>query len=100
MAFVRLAFFPGGTADHYGVLARAIGEIPAPAGRLLFAAGERDGGWQLVQVWASRDALDAFNRDVFFPALAAVGPGGFPAAPQVTDFDTADLSFAPENFAD
>jgi hypothetical protein len=39
MAFVRIAFFPDGTAEHYATLAAEIGAVEPPAARILFAAG-------------------------------------------------------------
>ncbi len=91
MAFVRLAFFPGGTAAHYQAVADALGDLPAPAGRIMFAAGPVDGGWQVVQAWAFRDQLDEFNRTVFLPALARLGSRGFPAPPRVIDFEPSEF---------
>ncbi|WP_434439292.1 hypothetical protein [Lentzea sp. E54] len=91
MAFVRLAFFPGATAEHFADLAKEIGD-EVPDGRLLFAAGPGDGGWQVVQVWQSKDELDAFNQAVLFPAFARLGERGFPAPSQVTDFESAYLA--------
>jgi len=92
MALVRLAFFPGGRQAHYDALARALAEAPVPPGRLVFAAGPADGGWQVVQVWSSREELDAFNAAHLVPALRTVGAAGFPQPPRVTDFETAELS--------
>ena len=69
--------------------------LDSPPGRLVFAAGPVTGGWQVVQVWESRELLDAFNRDVFFPALARMASAGgfaFPAPPTVIDFEPAMLS--------
>lgn len=91
MAFVRLAFFPGGTAEHEAALASALADAPVPPERLLFASGAVDGGWQVVQVWESRGALEAFNRDWFLPALRSVGSAGFPAPPQVRDVEDAQV---------
>jgi hypothetical protein len=88
VAFVRLAFFPGGTADQFAALADAVGEIPEAAERILFAAGPVPGGWQVVQVWRSQADLDAFNRAVFLPARERVGAAGLPVQPQVIDFET------------
>ena len=92
MAFVRLAFFPEGRQAHYDALAQALAQVPVPQGRLVFAAGPADGGWQVVQVWSSRQELDAFNAAHLVPALRAVGAAGFPRPPRVTDFETAELS--------
>jgi hypothetical protein len=94
VAFARLAFFPGATAEQYARLAAQVGDAGlAPDGRLVFATGQAPGGWQVVQVWTSYEALEAFNATVFFPALAALG-AVFPAAPVVVDFQTADLQVA------
>ncbi|NHA67052.1 hypothetical protein [Phycicoccus flavus] len=89
MAFVRLAFFPGGTAAHEQVLADALVGAPEPPGRLLFASGAVEGGWQVVQVWTSREELDAFNRDWFLPAWREVAGASFPAPPEVRDVPDA-----------
>ena len=91
VAFVRLAFFPDGTAAHYAALAAALVGAPAPAERLLFAAGPVDGGWQVVQVWESRAALDAFNEAMLVPALRRLGERAFPRPPLVTDLEPTDL---------
>ena len=89
MAFARLAFFPNGTAEQYAALTDALGDGGhAPDGRLFFAAGEAPGGWQTVQVWASFEALEAFDTEVFLPALDRIGDRGFPEVPQVVDFET------------
>lgn len=90
MAFLRMAFFPGGTIEHWRVVAAGVGHAPLPPGRLAFASGPAPGGWQVMQLWNSRDALDRFNRDVYLPALARLGAGGFPQPPIVTDIATVD----------
>ena len=93
MAFVRLARFPGAEPRHFDALAEALRGAPVPEGRLLFAAGPVEGGWQVVQVWSSQQELDAFNREHFLPALARLGAGGFPAPPAVTDFATTVVTW-------
>jgi hypothetical protein len=72
MTFVRMAYFPGVTTEHFDAIARQV-PSEAPRGRLFFAAGPVDAGWQVVQIWESRELLDAYNQAVFFPALAALG---------------------------
>lgn len=91
MTFVRLAFFPGATAAHYEALAAQMADVPIPKGRLLFAAGPVEGGWQVVQVWSSEVELADFNRQHLLPALASLGPAGFPHPPSVTDFHPVSL---------
>lgn len=93
MTFVRLAFFPEATQRHFQKLADVMPLDQRPPGRLLFAAGPVPGGWQVIQVWTSKDLLAAFNRDHFFPALAAVGGAAFPRPPVVTDFEPTVLKF-------
>lgn len=95
MVFVRLALFPEATEEHYGRLAHAMSDVPAPEERLLFAAGPVAGGWQVVQVWTSLQHLEVFNREHFLPALRALGGSPFPHAPVVTDFEAKDLSSRP-----
>ena len=91
MTFLRMAYFPEATSEHFEQLAR---QMPpeSPSGRLVFAAGPVSGGWQVVQLWESRELLEAFNRDVFFPALTRMGGSAFPTPPEVTDFEPTRLS--------
>lgn len=88
MAFVRLARFPGARGKHFHALQAAMGDVPTPEGRLVFAAGPVHDGWQVVQIWTERQALDAFNDSVFYPALSALGDSGFPHPPVVVDFES------------
>lgn len=90
MAFLRLAFFPGGTAAHWDTVVQAVGDVAVPDARRAFAAGPVDGGWQVMQLWDTRADLERFNRDVFFPSVARLPTGGFPQPPVVRDVDTAD----------
>ena len=92
MSFVRLAFFPDSTRQQYDALAAALPPGPVPRGRLLFAAGPVRGGWQVVQVWSSRELLEDFNRAVFRPALDRAGSAGLSTTPVVTDFEPVALS--------
>ena len=96
MTFVRMAFFPNGNAKHYAALAQELAAAPTPASRLVFLAGPRDDGWQVVQAWRDRASLDAFNAEWLFPALSRLGSRGFPEPPVVHDFEAADLVFAPD----
>ncbi len=91
VAFVRLAFFPDGTAAQYDALAAELAGTPVPQDRLVFAAGAVDGGWQVVQVWRTREALDAFNEAVLQRALRRLGDRAFPRPPRVTDLEPAVL---------
>jgi len=91
MAFVRLAFFPGGTAEQYAELSRELAEAPAPSGRLVFAAGRVEGGWQVVQIWDRKESLDTFNERWLLPAMRRLGSAGFGKPASVHDFVSQDL---------
>jgi hypothetical protein len=93
VTFLRLAYFPSATRDHFDALTRHL-PAEAPPDRLMFAAGPVAEGWQVVQLWRSSGALDAFNRDAFFPALKAIGQPAFPRPPQVVDFEPAIFSWS------
>jgi hypothetical protein len=91
LAFLRMAYFPGATKDHFDAIANQV-PSEAPRGRMFFAAGPVHGGWQVIQAWESRDLLETYNREVYFPALAAVGRQAFPRPPDVVDFEPFFLS--------
>ena len=88
MAFMRLAFFPGGTAKQWAAVVGALGDAPPPEGRRAFAAGAVEGGWQVMQLWDSREDLEAFNHEVFLPSIADLGDRGFPQGVIVRDVNT------------
>lgn len=90
MAFLRLAFFPGGTAEHWAAVVDAVGDVSPPEARRAFAAGPVEGGWQVMHLWDSRMELERFNRDTYLPAVAGLADRGFPQSPVVHDVDTAD----------
>lgn len=75
-------FYPGGTADQYAVVLKAVHADGAlPAGQLSSAAGPTEGGWLISAVWESRDAFDEFVTGTLVPALEGIS-GGFQAAPE------------------
>lgn len=41
-----------------------------------------------MQLWDTEAGLERFNAEVFGPALARLGGGGFPAPPVVRDVHT------------
>ena len=88
MAFLRLAFFPGGTAEQWAAVVETLGGVSPPEGRRAFAAGAVEDGWQVMQLWDSREGLEGFNREVFFPSVAGLGDRGFTQAPVVRDMET------------
>lgn len=51
----------------------SLADIPAP-GLIAHAAGPIDGGWRVVDVWESDEALESFGK-VLGPILADLGAG-------------------------
>lgn len=93
MAFARIALFPGGTEEHHQAIVEALGEAHTdPAGRLVFAAGPSADGWQILQVWETREQLERWVQDNLGVAFARVGSRGYPAPPRITDFEVHDLA--------
>ena len=77
MAIAVVFDFEGGTAEQYDALVRemGIGGQPASAipGMIFHAAGPAEGGWRVVDVWESQEALDRFSRDRLMPAAEKIG---------------------------
>lgn len=95
MAFARIALFPGGTEAHHQAIVEALGDAQVdPRGRILFAAGPAEEGWQIVQVWESRESLERWVEAHLGGAFARAGSRGYPAPPQITDFEVRDLHVA------
>jgi hypothetical protein len=63
---------PGGTQAQYDAVLAAVGPH-LPADLLFHAAGPREGGFVLVDVWESPEALDRFMAQRLGPALRAAG---------------------------
>lgn len=77
------------SVQQYEAVAQELAHAPVPPARRFFAAGPVDGGWQVVQAWDSKDALDTFNAEWFFPALARLG-GDPLGRPIVRDVEAVD----------
>jgi hypothetical protein len=79
--------FPGATQQHYdavlGELGVGLGAAPEQ-GELFHAAGSYESGWRVIDVWESREALDAFFRDRLAGALERAGMPS-PLPPQVLE---------------
>lgn len=92
MAFARLAFFPQGTQEQHEAVSEALGDAMSDApGRIVFAAGQSDDGFHLLQIWETQDALDAWVDAHLGAAFAAAGSRGYRYPPTVTDFEVPDL---------
>lgn len=75
MALVFHFEAPEFTQQHYDVLIKEVlpdGKLPT--GALLHVGGPREGGgWQVVDVWESQEALDRFLQERLIPAAQRLG---------------------------
>ena len=97
MAFALVFDFPDGTREQYEAVLRELGVEPGASatepGRLFHAAGPGEEGWRVIDVWESRDALDAFFRERLADALERARMSS-PLPPQV--FEIQYLALSPE----
>jgi hypothetical protein len=91
MSYLVTHFFEGGTAPQYeAIVAVAHPAKGLPPGQTYHAAGPTDGGWLVVSVWDSKDALDTFVAETLQPAFQKT-PGGFSGPPQERAAEIANL---------
>lgn len=92
MAFARLALFPGGTQENHRAIEEGLGDGHHDTeGRILFAAGPVPNGWQIIQVWQSREQMEKWVQAYLGQAFVHAGSRAYPAPPQITDFELTDL---------
>ncbi|HSE71685.1 MAG TPA: hypothetical protein VLA97_13075 [Nocardioidaceae bacterium] len=77
-------------AVHKAVL-EVLGEDGGGEGLVLHLAYPTESGFDLTEVWESREQSDAFNRDVFPKALARAGVPMDGPAPEPVEFDPAGV---------
>ena len=63
---------PEGTEEQYGALRRELGDPLGVVGCLLHLAGPTAGGWRIVEVWESEEALERYFGDELAPALLRI----------------------------
>ena len=71
MAIAMLFEVPGLTSEQYDAVAREV-SLPAP-GQIFHLAGPMEGGWRVLEVWKSQEAVDAFYREKLEPGLHSAG---------------------------
>ena len=92
MAFARLALFPDATEEQYRAIDKELGDaVRDQPERILHVCGQTDRGWQLIQVWQSKEALDQFISKHLAPAMGRAGKNGYLKPPEIIDFEVADL---------
>jgi quinol monooxygenase YgiN len=73
-------------AVHQAVL-EVVAEDGGTEGLVLHLAYATDQGFDLTEVWESKEQFDAFNRDVFPKAMARAGVPMEGPAPEIIEFD-------------
>jgi hypothetical protein len=64
---------PGLTPETYDQMSDQFTPVALSYGMLLHAAGQVEGGWQMIEIWPSREALDRFLQEVVEPAMRQMG---------------------------
>ena len=92
MAFARLALFPEGTKENHEAIVEGLGEAHSNApGRILFAAGPTPEGWHIIQVWQTREQMEAWVEANLGKAFAHAGSRGYKYPPRITDFEVPEV---------
>jgi hypothetical protein len=87
MAIVVLQDFPGGTAQQYDQVTERLNlGGRSPKGNLFHVAGPVEGGWRVVDVWESPEALNEF-MGMLGPLAQEAGI----APPQVTTWPAHNI---------
>jgi hypothetical protein len=78
-------------ATHAEIL-RAVGDAPSE-GLIIHFARQTSQGFQVVEVWQSKEQCDRFNRQVVMPIVERLSAGRPtpPAPPVVEEFDVLGL---------
>ena len=70
---------PEGSQEVYDKVREHLGLEDKPAGGIFHAAGPSpNGGWRVIEVWESEEALNRFYEEQLAPAFEAVGMSGRP----------------------
>lgn len=88
--------------EAYQALHQQIGELlgaDVPEGAILHVARATDDGFEVIEVWESKEQADAFKREVFQFAVERLGAGGAAGTePQFLEFEpTTTITFAAYN---
>ena len=91
----------GAPIEAYQAMHQQIGEIlgaHVPEGAILHVARATDDGFEVIEVWESKEQADAFKRAVFQLAVEKLGTGAAGTEPQFLEFEpTTTITFAAYN---
>ena len=72
MAVALLLEFPGATQEQFDQIAEKIGNM-SPPGLLYHVEGPIEGGWRVVDVWESQEAVGKFFQETLGYVLQEAG---------------------------
>jgi hypothetical protein len=91
----------GAPIEAYQAMHKQIGELLGPVvpeGAILHVARATDDGFEVIEVWESKEQADAFKREVFQLAVEKLGPAAAGAEPRFLAFEpTTAITFAAYN---
>jgi quinol monooxygenase YgiN len=71
MALAMVAEIPDLSREQYESVVKAVNQAGSPAGALFHAAGPVEGGYRVIEVWATREAADAFYGSQVYQSATA-----------------------------
>ena len=80
--------------EAYNALHKEVVDIVGtnePDGLLVHVAYASDAGYDVVEVWESKDQADAFNRDIVGQAFQRLGMTMDGSPPDLTEFDPVQV---------
>jgi hypothetical protein len=77
MAIAFLQEVPGMTREQYDQVVETL-RGQTTEGRIFHVAGPMEGGWRVVDVWESQEAVNKFFQELLGPALEAAGIAATP----------------------
>jgi hypothetical protein len=72
---IGVIWYPPIDQQAYEAISEKVMQPGADKGMRSHAAGEADGQWRIIEVWDSRDGLEAFMREDLAPAVDEVSGG-------------------------
>lgn len=95
MAYAVTHHFPDGTEEQYQAALASVhpDDGSLPDGQTYHAAGPTEDGWMIVAVFDSRESWERFRDEDLKPGLQSA-EGAFPAPPNETAFEVANLQQA------
>jgi hypothetical protein len=91
MPFIRIVRSTAIDRPRYEAVSKAIDlDHQHPLGLMMHAAGEVDGGWQIINLWESEEYADQFDRDTLMPMFKKLTGEGL-SDRQITGYEVKHL---------